>query len=86
MEFYAAQYKKQRYNREKDVWEDTCYSCQRIVVVAESWGEAVSKLNVCLSKVETGINRAIPVGDVVACIGLDLRQEFDNGFSVRPVK
>lgn len=86
MNFYMTQYKKQWYNSETDVWENTQYFHQRIVVVAEDWDAAVSKIRDCLSKVETGNYRAVQVGDVVSCIGLDFRQGFEGSFSVKPIK
>ena len=38
-----------------------------------------------LLKVEKENYRAVLVGDIVECIGLDMRQGFDDSFNVCPI-
>lgn len=89
MNFYHAYYKRQVYNKDRDCWEDTYYSFQGIVVIANDYDEAKAKVEKCLPIVETekeyGKYRAVLVGDIVECIGLDRRHGFEGSFEVCPI-
>ena len=85
MNFYHAYYKRQYYDKETRLWKDTCYNRQGIVVIANNYDEAKTKVEICLTKVETGAFRAILVSDIVECIGLDRRHGFDDTFDFNPI-
>lgn len=85
MNFYHAYYKRQHYDRYRNIWYDTFYTFQGIVVIAGSYEEAKSKVEKCLAQVETGECRAVLVSDIVECIGLDRRHGFDWSFEVNPI-
>ena len=85
MNFYHAYYKRQHYDKDKKLWYDTFYDNQGIVVIANNYDEAKSKVEKCLTKVERGEYRAVLVGDIVECIGLDRRFGFEWSFEVYPI-
>ena len=85
MNFYHAYYKRQYYKEDEEIWKDTCYNRQGIVVIADNYEEAKSKVMMCLKKVETGEYRAVLVGDVAECIGLDRRHGYDFSFDLDPI-
>ena len=85
MNFYHAYYKRQHYDEDRKLWHDTFYTSQGIVVIAGSYEEAKSKVEKCLTQVETGEYRAVLVSNIVECIGLDRRHGFDWSFEVNPI-
>lgn len=89
MNFYHAYYKRQVYNKDRDCWEDTYYSFQGIIVIANNYDEAKAKVEKCLLIVEMekeyGKYRAVLVGDITECIGLDRRHGFEGSFEVCPI-
>lgn len=85
MNFYHVYYKRQRWDEDDAQWKDTWYNRQRIVVIASNFDDAKIKIAKCLLKVEKENYRAVLVGDIVECIGLDMRQEVEDSFSVRPI-
>lgn len=82
---YHAYYKVQHYDKEDGVWYDTYYQEQSIVVFAISYAEAKLKIEKCLTDVEKGCCRAVLNGDIVKCIGLDMRHGFEDAFEVQPI-
>lgn len=89
MNFYHAYYKRQYRDETTGAWKDTYYDTQGIIVIADTLGNAKSKIEKCLpkveSKVEYGDYRAVLVSDVVECIGLDRRWGFGGAFEVYPI-
>lgn len=85
MNFYHVYYKRQYRNGDKGVWEDTFYNHQGIVVIANDYNEAKSKIEKCLAKVEDGNHRAVLTNDIVKCIGLDIRHGFEWSLEVNPI-
>lgn len=84
MNFYHAYYMRQYYDKDEKIWKDTCYRSQGIIVIADNYNEAKSKIEACLTKVEAGEYRAILVSDIIECIGLDRRHGYDS-FYVNPI-
>ena len=85
MNFYHAYYKRQYWDEVSFQWKDTYYNRQGIVVIASNFDDAKIKIEKCLLKVEKENYRAVLVGDIVECIGLDMRQGFDDSFNVCPI-
>ena len=85
MNFYHAYYKRQYWDEVSFQWKDTYYNHQGIVVIASNFDDAKIKIEKCLLKVEKENYRAVLVGDIVECIGLDMRQGFDDSFNVCPI-
>lgn len=89
MNFYHAYYKRQIYDEDEERWRDTVYTLQGIIVIANDYDEAKAKIKKCLTIVETeedyGKFRAVLVGDIVECIGLDRRHGFEGSFTVNPI-
>ena len=85
MNFYHAYYKRQYYDKNEKLWKDTCYNRQGIVVIADNYDEAKSKVEKCLTKVEVGEYRAILVSDIVECIGLNRKHGYDWSFDLDPI-
>lgn len=85
MNFYHAYYKRQFLDEGTGLWHDTYYNRQGIIVIADALDDAKTKVEKCLSKVEYGDYRAVLVGDVVECIGLDRRWGFGGTFEVYPI-
>lgn len=89
MNFYHAYYKRQHYDEDSGQWNDTWYNCQGIIVIANNYDEAKAKVEKCLPIVETekeyGKYRAVLVGDITECIGLDRRHGFEGSFEVCPI-
>ena len=85
MNFYHAYYKRQIYDAMRNLWRDTDYDRQSIIVIANNYDEANLKIEKCLGEVEGGKTRAVLVSDVVECIGLDGSDGFDNSFYIRPI-
>lgn len=85
MNFYHAYYKRQRYDEDNKIWMDTYYDHQGIIVIANDYNEAKLKIEKCLTKVEYENYRAVLIGDVVECIGLDRRHGFEDSFEVCPI-
>lgn len=85
MNFYHAYYKRQHYDKDRNLWYDTFYTSQGIVVIADSYEEAKSKVEKCLAQVETGEYRAVLTSDIAECIGLDRIHGFDGSFEVNPI-
>lgn len=84
MKFYHAYYKRQYYDEDENIWKDTCYYRQGIIVIADNYNDAKSKVEICLTKVEREGYRAVLASDVVECIGLDRRHGYDS-FDVNPI-
>ena len=85
MNFYHVYYKRQLWDEDNAQWEDTYYNRQGIVVIASNFDDAKIKIEKCLLKVEKENYRAVLVGDILECVGLDMRQGFDDSFNVRPI-
>lgn len=85
MELYYAYYKRQHFDVKSGKWEDTFYSHQGIVVVAENYETAREKVERCILAAGGGEFRAVLTCDIIKCIGLDMRESFDGGFSVSPI-
>lgn len=85
MNFYHVYYKRQYWDKDNAQWEDTYYNHQGIVVIASNFDDAKIKIEKCLLKVEKENYRAVLVGDIVECVGLDMRQGFDDSFNVCPI-
>ena len=85
MNFYHAYYKRQLWDEDNAQWKDTYYNRQGIVVIASNFDDAKIKIEKCLLKVEKENYRAVLVCDIVECVGLDMRQGFDDSFNVRPI-
>ena len=85
MNFYHAYYKRQYWDEVSFQWKDTYYNRQGIVVIASNFDDAKIKIEKCLLKVEKENYRAVLVSDIVECIGLDMRQGFDDSFNVCPI-
>ena len=85
MNFYHAYYKRQHYDKDRNLWYDTSYICQGIIVIADSYEEAKLKVEKCLAQVETGEYRVVLASDIVECIGLDRRHGFDWSFEMNPI-
>ena len=85
MNFYHVYYKRQLWDEDNAQWEDTYYNRQGIVVIASNFDDAKIKIEKCLLKVEKENYRAVLVSDIVECIGLDMRQGFDDSFNVCPI-
>lgn len=73
-------YKKQVFDNGE--WKDTEYTYQNIVVIAKSMKEAKSKIEHCLKIVEQGKYRAVQIGDITLCFGLDLREACTDNFHI----
>lgn len=82
---YYAYYKRQRWDKDNCKWEDTWYNRQGIVVIANSYDDAKVKVEKCLSKVEKENYRAVLVGNITECIGLDIRYGFEDSLDVNPI-
>ena len=82
MNFYHVYYKRQLWDEDDAQWKDTWYNRQGIVVIASNFEDAKIKIEKCLLNVEKENYRAVLVGDIVECIGLDMRQGFDDSFNV----
>ena len=54
-------------------------------MIASNFDTAKIKIEKCLLNVEKENYRAVLVGDIVECIGLDMRQGFDDSFNVCPI-
>ncbi len=85
MNFYYVYYKRQYWDEDDAQWKDTCYNRQGIVVIASNFDDAKIKIEKCLLKVEEENYRAVLVGDIVECIGLDMRHGFEDSFCVCPI-
>ena len=85
MNFYHVYYKRQLWDEDDAQWKDTWYNRQGIVVIASNFEDAKIKIEKCLLKVEKENYRAVLVGDIVECIGLDMRHGFDDSFNVCPI-
>lgn len=85
MNFYHVYYKRQYWDKDNTQWKDTYYNRQGIVVIASNFDDAKIKIEKCLLSVEKENYRAVLVGDIVECIGLDMRQGFDDSFNVCPI-
>ena len=85
MNFYHVYYKRQCWDKDNAQWKDTYYNHQGIVVIASNFDDAKIKIEKCLLKVEKENYRAVLVGDIIECIGLDMRQGFDDSFNVCPI-
>ena len=85
MNFYHVYYKRQLWDEDNAQWEDTYYNRQGIVVIASNFDDAKIKIEKCLLKVEKENYRAVLVSDIVECIGLNMRQGFDDSFNVCPI-
>lgn len=85
MNFYHARYKRQVYDGNMQLWKDTYYDNQGIIVIANNYDDAKLKIEKSLPKVERGKNRAVLISDVVECIGLDRRHGFDGSFEIYPI-
>lgn len=85
MELYYAYYKRQHFNVKSGKWEDTFYNHQGIVVVAENFETAKEKVERCIQVAGGGEFRAVLTGNIIKCIGLDMRELFDGDFSVSPI-
>ena len=85
MNFYHVYYKRQLWDEDNAQWKDTYYNRQGIVVIASNFDDAKIKIEKCLLKVEKENYRAVLVDDIVECIGLDMRQGFDDSFNVCPI-
>lgn len=85
MNFYHVYYKRQLWDEDDAQWKDTWYNRQGIVVIASNFDDAKIKIEKCLLKVEKENYRAVLVGDIVECIGLDMRHSFDGSFCVCPI-
>ena len=85
MNFYHAYYERQLWDEDNAQWKDTWYNRQGLVVIASNFDDAKIKIEKCLLKVEKENYRAVLVGDIVECIGLDMRQGFDDSFNVCPI-
>ena len=85
MNFYHVYYKRQNWDTVRCQWKDTYYNRQGIVVIASNFDDAKIKIEKCLLKVEKENYRAVLVDDIVECIGLDMRQGFDDSFNVCPI-
>ena len=85
MNFYHVYYKRQYWDKVSCQWKDTYYNRQGIVVIASNFDAAKIKIEKCLLNVEKENYRAVLVGDIVECIGLDMRQGFDDSFNVCPI-
>ena len=85
MNFYHVYYKRQYWDKDNAQWKDTYYNHQGIVVIASNFDAAKIKIERCLLNVEKENYRAVLVSDIVECIGLDMRQGFDDSFNVCPI-
>ena len=85
MNFYHVYYKRQFWDEDDAQWKDTWYNRQGIVVIASNFDDAKIKIEKCLLNVEKENYRAVLVSDIVECIGLDMRQGFDDSFNVCPI-
>ena len=85
MNFYYVYYKRQHWDEDDAQWKDTWYNRQGIVVIASNFDDAKIKIEKCLLKVEEENYRAVLVGDIVECIGLDMRHGFEASFCVCPI-
>ena len=54
-------------------------------MIASNFDAAKIKIEKCLLNVEKENYRAVLVSDIVECIGLDMKQGFDNSFNVCPI-
>ena len=54
-------------------------------MIASNFDDAKIKIEKCLLKVEKENYRAVLVGDIVECVGLDMRHGFDDSFNVCPI-
>lgn len=85
MNLYHAYYKRQYYDEKSECWLDTFYTCQGIVVIADCYETARTKIEECLAKVEHDKFRAVMASDIVECLGLDARQGFEGSFDLNPI-
>ena len=85
MNFYHAYYKRQFYDEDLAEWIDTYYDCQGIVVISDNYDDAKLKIEKCLTRVEHGKFRAVLIGDIKECIGLDRRHGFEDSFDMNPI-
>lgn len=91
MNFYHAYYKRQVYNEDIGEWGDTFYRRQGIVVIANDYNEAASKIYKCLEKAEADTGkygtckyRAKLLG-ITECIGLNVQEAFESGSNIYPI-
>ena len=91
MNFYHAYYKRQVYDEEIGDWRDTAYRRQGIVVIANDYNEAVSKIYKCLEKAEANTGKYInrkyraELLRITECIGLNIQEDFDGGSNIYPI-
>lgn len=85
MNFYHVYYKKQYYDKSKNVWVDTHYDHQSIIVIANNYEEAKLKIEKCLEKVEINERwRIVLVSNIIECIGLNISRGFE-GSEILPI-
>ena len=91
MNFYHAYYNRQFYDEDICDWIDTGYQHQGIIVIANDYNEAVSKIYKCLEKAEDNINRRMTrkyradMVKITECIGLDVKEDFESGSNIFPI-
>ena len=68
MNFYHAYYKRQYYDKDEKLWKDTCYNRQGIVVIADNYGEAKSKVETYSTKLQNAKQNAL---DKIVLEGVD---------------
>ena len=93
MNFYHAYYKRQCYEESVGIWKDTGYKRQGIVVIANDYNEAVSKIYKCLEKAEDDTNACkyntnkyrAKLIKITECIGLNVREGFESGSDISPI-
>lgn len=76
MDFYIAKYKRQVFDGKE--WKDTEYKNQNIVVMANTYYEAVGKIEKCLYEAERREYRAELVGPVKKCVGIVFFNDSDG--------
>ena len=91
MNFYHAQYKRQVYDEDIGDWRDTAYRRQGIVVIANDYNEAVSKIYKCLEKAEANTSRysttkyRAELVRITECIGLNIQEDYEGGSDIYPI-
>lgn len=81
MKLYHAWYKTQKYIDEHDVWIDIgCYSTNYIVVLADSYFDALLKVEECLRQLnnEDEKYRVVLDSNVEECVGIGIFHGFDD--------
>ena len=84
MKLYHAWYKTQEYEEEHDIWIDINHHSDCIVVIADSYFEALLKVEECLLAITKDGYRAVLDSNIKECIGLDVWHGF-NYTNINPI-